>query len=79
MLNIIKILSLGIVIVLAHLLGRRWFKVPLPFILIGLGMLFSGFPLYLNLTFNPDLFTFLIIAPLMYIETKGASRYWIRG
>ncbi|MBM7544980.1 NhaP-type Na+/H+ or K+/H+ antiporter [Weissella beninensis] len=76
MLNITKILSLGIVIVLAHLLGRRS-KVPLPFILIGLGMLFSGFPLYLNLTFNPDLFTFLIIAPLMYIEAKGASRYWI--
>lgn len=40
-------------------------------------MLISFLPIYANLAFNPELFTFLIIAPLMYIEVKSASRYWI--
>lgn len=71
------VLLLLIAVVGGNVLGKHFPRVPQPFFLIGLGLLFAFFPLYRGFQFSPDVFTFAIIAPLMYDESKNVSRYWV--
>lgn len=75
--NVFLILLLLVAVVTGHVLSHHCPKIPLPFFLIGMGLIFAFIPLYWHFQFSPDIFTFAIIAPLMYNESKNASRYWI--
>ncbi|UDM31775.1 sodium:proton antiporter [Lentilactobacillus laojiaonis] len=71
----IIIIFLGIItsIMIQHHLS----KLPLPIIYIVMGVILSVIPLYRHFTFDPSLFLFIIVAPLLYNDAKSASRYWI--
>lgn len=71
------VLLLLVAVVVGNVLGRHYQRLPLPFFLIGLGLIFSFLPLYHGFQFSPDVFTFAIIAPLMYNEAENVSRYWV--
>ncbi|WP_407888880.1 cation:proton antiporter [Levilactobacillus sp. N40-8-2] len=75
--TVFLVLVLLIAVVGGNVLGRHFPRIPQPFFLIGLGLLFAFFPLYHGFQFSPDVFTFAIIAPLMYNESENVSRYWV--
>lgn len=75
--TVFLVLVLLIAVVGGNVLGKHCPRIPQPFFLIGLGLLFAFFPLYHGFQFSPDVFTFAIIAPLMYNESENVSRYWV--
>ncbi|KRO15542.1 cation:proton antiporter [Lacticaseibacillus saniviri] len=64
-------------VVLANVLNRHIKFIPLPFFLIGLGIVLTIVPSYRNFAFDPSVFSFAIIAPLLFNEGQNASRLWI--
>ncbi|WP_063516774.1 cation:proton antiporter [Schleiferilactobacillus harbinensis] len=64
-------------VVVANVLAKHLPKIPLPFWLIGLGMGLAIFPFFRNFTLDPSVFSFAIIAPLLFNEGQNASRLWI--
>ncbi|KRM71890.1 cation:proton antiporter [Lacticaseibacillus brantae] len=64
-------------VVFANILNRHIKWIPLPFFLIGLGILLALVPDYRNFNFDPSVFSFAIIAPLLFNEGQNASRFWI--
>ncbi|PWF99864.1 cation:proton antiporter [Levilactobacillus bambusae] len=71
------ITQLLVAVIVGNILTRHFTKVPLPFWLIGLGVVFALFPAYHNYQFNPAVFSFALISPLLYDEAQNASRSWI--
>ncbi|GEK29108.1 cation:proton antiporter [Furfurilactobacillus siliginis] len=64
--------------VVAAVIGHNHLSIiPLPLYFIFVGIVISLFPLYHNFTFNPELFLFFVVTPLLYNEAQSASRYWI--
>ncbi|MCD2255600.1 cation:proton antiporter [Agrilactobacillus fermenti] len=61
----------------ANILARHVAAVPLPFFLIGFGVILSALPVYRNFRLDPSTFAFAIIAPLLYNEAQNSSRLWI--
>ena len=59
------------------ILNNHLKKIPLPFIYILMGMMFSFLPIFHKFILNPELFIIMLIAPLLYGEAQHASRYWI--
>ncbi|NLR10299.1 MULTISPECIES: sodium:proton antiporter [Lactobacillaceae] len=71
------VLMLLLAVIGGHVLSQHCPRIPQPFFLMGLGLVFAFFPLYQGFQFSPDVFTFAIIAPLMYNESENVSRYWV--
>lgn len=64
-------------VVLANVLAKHLPVIPLPFWLIGLGMVLANFPSFRSFTLDPSVFAFAIITPLLFNEGQNASRLWI--
>lgn len=64
-------------VVLANVLAKHLPVIPLPFWLIGLGMVLAIFPFFRSFTLDPSVFAFAIITPLLFNEGQNASRLWI--
>ena len=77
MTQVFFILALLAVVVASSIVHRHLPKLPLPIVLIVLGAGLALFPLFWNFTFDPSLFIFAVISPLLYHESQTASRYWI--
>lgn len=75
--NMFFVLLILIGIVVATIIQNHWKMIPLPIIFIIIGVFLSVIPLYQHYIFNPSLFLFLIISPLLYNDAQSASRYWI--
>lgn len=75
--QVLLLLLILAAVVLAAILDRHVSKIPLPFFLIGLGLAMAGLPWYRSFHLNPAVFTFAIIAPLLFNEAQNSSRYWI--
>lgn len=75
--QVLLLLLILAAVVLAAILDRHVSKIPLPFFLIGLGLAMAGLPWYRGFHLNPAVFTFAIIAPLLFNEAQNSSRYWI--
>lgn len=71
------VLFLLLAVIGGNVLAKHCPRIPQPFFLIGLGLLFAFLPLYHGFRLSPDIFTFAIIAPLMYYEAENVSRYWV--
>ncbi|MTV82596.1 cation:proton antiporter [Secundilactobacillus folii] len=65
------------VVVLANILARHVMVIPLPFFLIVLGLVLALLPVYDGFHLNPSMFSFAIIAPLLFNEAQNSSRFWI--
>lgn len=72
---VVLIILIGIVI--SILVNNHFKLIPLPMIFIAVGIGLSFLPPFRNFTFDPNMFIFMIIAPLLYNEAQSASRYWI--
>lgn len=77
MTQVFFILALLAVVVLGSIVHRHLPRVPLPIVLIAMGILLAFFPMFWNFSFDPSLFIFAVISPLLYHEASHASRYWI--
>lgn len=77
MTQVFFILALLAVVVVGSIVHRHLAKVPLPIVLIVLGALLAAFPMFWDFSFDPSLFIFAVISPLLYHEANHASRYWI--
>ncbi|KJW12601.1 cation:proton antiporter [Levilactobacillus spicheri] len=75
--SVFLVLLLLLGVIGGNVLAKHVPKIPQPFFLIGFGLLFSVIPLYQGFQLNPAVFTFAIIAPLMYHEAENVSRYWV--
>jgi CPA1 family monovalent cation:H+ antiporter len=69
-------------VVVANVLAKYLPKIPLPFWLIGLGMGLAIFPFFRNFTLDPSVFSFAIIAPLLFNEGRmppdyGSAARWV--
>ncbi|GKT04030.1 cation:proton antiporter [Furfurilactobacillus entadae] len=71
------VLLILIAVVFSVLVHHHAGFLPLPLCFIAAGLVLSLFPLYHNYIFDPALFLFFIVAPLLYNEAQSASRYWI--
>lgn len=71
----ILILLLGGVV--ANIVSNHVKWIPLPMLYIVGGLLLSAIPFYRHFLFNPELFMFLVVTPLLYNDAQNASRYWI--
>ncbi len=65
------------IVILGNILARHVPKIPLPFFLIGLGAALAVMPSLRNFTLDPSVFSFAIIAPLLFNEGQNASRIQI--
>lgn len=77
MTQVFFILSLLAVVVISSIVHRHLPKVPEPLLLIILGAVLTLFPMFWHFSFDPSLFIFAVISPLLYHESQTASRYWI--
>lgn len=77
MTQVFFILALLAVVVIASIVNRHLTRVPLPIVLIVAGVILAFFPMFWDFSFDPSLFIFAVIAPLLYHEAQTASRYWI--
>ncbi|MCF6161270.1 cation:proton antiporter [Furfurilactobacillus milii] len=75
--NTFFLLIILISVVAAVIMHHHLNRVPLPIVFIVVGILLALLPLYHHYIFNPNLFLFFIVAPLLYNEAQSASRYWI--
>ncbi|MDE3314549.1 cation:proton antiporter [Lacticaseibacillus zeae] len=64
-------------VIVGNLLARHIPKIPLPFFLIGLGAALAIMPSLRNFAIDPSVFSFAIIAPLLFNEGQNASRLQI--
>ncbi|MBF5067345.1 sodium:proton antiporter, partial [Salmonella enterica subsp. enterica serovar Istanbul] len=64
-------------VIVGNLLARHIPKIPLPFFLIGLGAALAVMPSLRNFAIDPSVFSFAIIAPLLFNEGQNASRLQI--
>ena len=71
----ILILLLGVIA--ANVVSNHVKWLPLPMLYIIAGALLACIPFYRHFLFNPDLFMFLVVTPLLYNDAQSASRYWI--
>ncbi|MCY9807420.1 sodium:proton antiporter [Lentilactobacillus senioris] len=71
----VLILLLGVVT--ANVVGNHIKWLPLPMLYIISGLLLAIIPFYRHFLFNPELFMFLVVTPLLYNDAQNASRYWI--
>lgn len=69
------IILLGVVA--ANVVSNHIKWLPLPMLYILGGLLLSIIPFYRHFLFNPELFMFLVVTPLLYNDAQNASRYWI--
>lgn len=68
MIQVFFILGLLATVVVAHLINRHAPMVPLPVILIALGIAMSLLPVFHDFFFDPTLFILAVVAPLLYNE-----------
>lgn len=71
----VLILILGVVT--ANVVNNHLKWLPLPMLYIIAGLVLSVFPYYRHFLFNPEIFMFLVVTPLLYNDAQSASRYWI--
>lgn len=71
----VLIILLGVVA--ANVVSNHIKWLPLPMLYILGGLLLSVIPFYRHFLFNPELFMFLVVTPLLYNDAQNASRYWI--
>ncbi|WP_268913328.1 cation:proton antiporter [Lentilactobacillus sp. SPB1-3] len=64
-------------VVLANILANHITIIPLPFFLIGIGIIFAILPFYRGFVIDPATFSLAIISPLLYNEAQNSSRLWI--
>ncbi|GAB6092518.1 cation:proton antiporter [Furfurilactobacillus curtus] len=64
-------------VIAAVIVNRHFPIIPLPLWFILMGLIVSILPMYHNYIFDPNLFLFFIVTPLLYNESQSASRYWI--
>ncbi|GAY72052.1 cation:proton antiporter [Lentilactobacillus kosonis] len=64
-------------VVAGNILANHIKIVPLPFFLIGIGILLTILPVYRDFVLNPLTFSLAIISPLLYNEAQNSSRLWI--
>ena len=64
-------------VVAANILANHINFIPLPFFLIGIGILLSILPVYRGFVLDPSTFALAIISPLLYNEAQNSSRLWI--
>ncbi|WP_172188603.1 cation:proton antiporter [Lentilactobacillus kribbianus] len=71
------VLFLLLVVVASNVISNHLKWLPLPMLYIIGGALLALIPLYRNYLFNPTIFMFLVVTPILYNDAQNASRYWI--
>lgn len=77
------IMIMLLAVVPAQMLFQRFSKIPLAFYQIGIGLLLSFFPLYSNFEFPSEVFLLVVIATLMFSDSRkinlGEFSYSLRS
>lgn len=68
------ILYIMAVVVLSSFLERFIPRVSVPLVQIAMGVIASELPFFPNVTFDPGLFMIVIVAPLIYFESREINK-----